>query len=87
MSTPSKFFAVPRVHHNHHRLLHPPEHTRLRDVRHVDEDIVRGVPVQRRTQALLVKVVSDEPDAAPEDEQPVERADLDERSVRAHERG
>jgi hypothetical protein len=62
--------------HAHARLLHPAQHTRLRHVRHVDEDVVRGVAVQRGPQALLVEVVSDEPDAAPEDEQAVQRADL-----------
>lgn len=57
-------------------LLYFAEHPRLRDVGHVDEDVVRGMTVQRRAQALLVEVVADESDAAPEDEQTVERADL-----------
>lgn len=52
------------------------QHTRLRDVRHVDEDVVRRVAVQRCTQTLLVKVVTDEADRATEDEQAVERTDL-----------
>lgn len=56
---------------------HLPEHARLLDVRHVDEDVVRGVAVQRRAEALLVEVVPDEPDAAPKYEQTVKRADLD----------
>ena len=58
-------------------LLHTPEHTRLRHIRHVDEDVVCRVAVQRRAQALLVEVVADETDAASENEQPVERTDLD----------
>ena len=56
---------------------HLAKHARLRDVGHVDEDIVRRVAVQRRTETLLVEVVADETDAATEDEQTVERANLD----------
>ena len=62
---------------NASHLLHTAQHTRLRHIRHVDEDVVRRVAVQRRTQALLVEVVANETDAAAEDEQTVERADLD----------
>ena len=51
--------------------------TWLRYVGHVDEDIVGRVAVQRCAEALLVKVVANEADAASEDEQTVERADLD----------
>lgn len=58
-------------------LLHAAQDTRLRHIRHVDEDVVGGVAVQRRAQALLVEVVANEADAAAEHEQTVERADLD----------
>lgn len=58
-------------------LLHAPEHTRLRHIRHVDEDIVCGVAVQRRAQALLVEVVADETNAASENEQPIQGTNLD----------
>lgn len=57
-------------------LRHLAQHTRLRKVRHVDEDVVRRVTVQRRAQPLLVQVVSNEPDRAAEHEQAVQRADL-----------
>lgn len=60
----------------HTRLRHLAEHARLRDVRHLDEDVVCGVAVQRRAEALLVEVVADEANAAPEDEQAVERTNL-----------
>jgi hypothetical protein len=53
------------------------EHTRLRDVRDVDEDVVSGVTVEWCAEPLLVEVVTDETDRAPEDEQAVEGADLD----------
>ena len=59
------------------RLLHLAEHTGLSDVRHVDEDVVGGVAVEWCAEALLVEVVADEADAATEDEQTVERANLD----------
>ena len=58
------------------RLGHLAEHARLRHVRHVDEDVVRGVAVKRRAQTLLVEVVTNETDAAAEHEQTVERTDL-----------
>ena len=57
--------------------MHLAEHARLRDVRHVDEDVVCGVAVERCTQALLVEVVADEADGATEDEEAVQGADLD----------
>ena len=58
-------------------LRHLAQHTRLRQIRHVDEDVVRRVTVQRRAEALLVEVVSDEADAAAEDEEAVEGTDFD----------
>lgn len=49
----------------------------MRQVCHVDEDIVGGMAVQRRTEAFLIEVVADETDRAAENEQAVQRADLD----------
>lgn len=57
-------------------LRHLAQYTRLRNVGHVDEDVVRRVAVQRRTQALLVQVVSNETDRTTEDEETVQSADL-----------
>lgn len=57
--------------------LHLPEHARLRHVGHVDEDVVCRVAVERCAEALLVEVVSDEADGTTEDEEAVERADLE----------
>jgi hypothetical protein len=57
--------------------LHLAQHSRLAQVRDVDEDVVCRVTVQRCTQPLLVKVVTDETNASSEDEQPVQGADLD----------
>lgn len=76
----SQLRTTPRPTHKKTRnehLLHAPEHARLRHIRHVDEDVIRGVTVQRRAQALLVKMMTNEPNAAPEHEQPIQRADLD----------
>ena len=56
--------------------MHLAEHARLRHVRHVDEDVVGGMTVERCTEALLVEVVTNETDAAAEHEQTVERTDL-----------
>ena len=58
---------------------HLPQYPRLRQVSHVDEDIVCWVSVQRRTQPLLVEVVSDETDRAAEHEQAVKRTNLNAR--------
>ena len=55
---------------------HLAQHARLRHVRHVDEDVIRGVAVERRAETLLVEVVADETNAAPEDEQTVQRTNL-----------
>jgi len=56
-----------------HNLRHD---TRLGHILHVDEDIVGWVTVKRSPETLLVEVVADETDAASEDEQAVERTDL-----------
>ena len=56
--------------------MHLAEHARLRHVRHVDEDVVGGMTVERCTQALLVEVVTNETDAAAKHEQTVERTNL-----------
>ena len=55
---------------------HLAEHARLRDIRHVDEDIVCRVTVQRRAETLLVEVVADEANRPAEHEQAVEGTDL-----------
>ena len=57
-------------------LLHPTQHTRLRHIRHIDEDIISRVAVQRCTETFLVKVVTDEADTASEHEQAIQCADL-----------
>ena len=57
--------------------MHLPEHAGLRDVRHVDEDVVGGVAVERGAEALLVEVVADETNAAAKHEEAVERANLE----------
>lgn len=71
--------APTNTHVVHSTLYHLPQHPRLRQVGHVDEDIVGWVSVQRCTQSLLVKVVSDETDRAAKHEQAVQRANLDAR--------
>ena len=53
------------------------QHPRLANIRHVDEDIVSRMTVQRCPQPLLVEVVSNESDAPAEDEQAVEGTDPD----------
>lgn len=57
-------------------LLHLAQHTRLRNVRHVDKDVIGRMTVERSTQTLLVKVVSDKADATSEDEEAVQCTDL-----------
>ena len=57
--------------------MHPTQHPRLANIRHVDEDIVSRMTVQRCPQPLLVEVVSNESDAPAEDEQAVEGTDPD----------
>ena len=59
------------------RSMHLAQHTRLSDIRHVDEDVVRRVTVQGSLQPLLVKVVSNETDRSSQNEQTVEGTDLD----------
>ena len=44
---------------------------------HLDEDIVGRMTVQRSPEPLLVKMMTDEPNASSKNEQAVERADLD----------
>ena len=53
-------------------MVHLSNDTGLHDIGHGDEDVVSGVAVQRCTETLLVEMVADEADAAPEDEQTVE---------------
>ena len=60
----------------HSASLHLTQHTRLRHIRHVDEDVVCRVTVQRCAEALLIEMVADEADGATEDEETVESADL-----------
>ena len=50
--------------------------TGLCDVSHVDKDIVSRVTVEGSTEIFLVKVVADKADAASENEQAVQSADL-----------
>lgn len=48
--------------------MHTAQHSRLRHIRHVDEDIIRRVTVQRCTQAFLVQMVTNETDATSKNE-------------------
>jgi hypothetical protein len=59
------------------RLVHPTKDTRLANIRHVDEDIVRRVTVQRGAEPLLVEMVTNEPNAPPKHKQAVQSTDLD----------
>ena len=58
------------------RLGHLAEHARLRNVRHVDEDVVCRVTVQRCAETLLVEVVADEANRPSEHEQAVQGTNL-----------
>jgi len=49
----------------------------LRHFRHVDEDVVGRMTVERSAEALLVQVMANETDAATEDEQTIEGTNLD----------
>jgi hypothetical protein len=49
----------------------------LTDIRHIDEDVVCGMTVQRCTQTLLIKVVTNETDAAAENEETIQCSNLD----------
>ncbi|CAL1709374.1 unnamed protein product [Somion occarium] len=57
-------------------LLHLAQHPWLRDVRHVDEDIVRRMAVERCAQTLLVKVMPNETDGSAKDEKTVQGTNL-----------
>ena len=57
--------------------MHLTQHPRLANIRHVDDDIVSRMTVQRCPQPLLVEMVSNESDAPAEDEQAVEGTDPD----------
>ena len=49
----------------------------MRHFRHVDEDVVGRMTVERSAEALLVQVMANETDAATEDEQTIEGTNLD----------
>ena len=57
--------------------MHTTQHPWLRYIRHVDEDIVCRVTVERCPQPLLIQVVSNETDATTKDEQAIESTNLD----------
>jgi hypothetical protein len=58
-------------------LVHLSHDTGLHNIGHRDENVIGGVAVQRSAETLLVEVVADEADAAPEDEETVESANAD----------
>ena len=60
-----------------HSLVHLSHDTRLHNISHGDENVISGVAVQRSAETLLVEMVADEADAAPEDEETVEGANAD----------
>jgi len=60
-----------------HSLVHLSHHTGLHDIGHGDEDVIGRVAVQWSTETLLVEMMADEADTAPEDEEAVESADAD----------
>lgn len=57
-------------------LLHLAQYTRLRNVGHVDKDVISRVTVKWGTQTLLIKVVSDKSDTASEDKEAVQCTNL-----------
>ena len=57
--------------------MHTAQHSWLRHIRHVDEDIVRRVTVKRCTQAFLVQMVTNETDATSKNEQAIQCTNLD----------
>jgi hypothetical protein len=57
--------------------MHLTQRPRLTNIRHVDENIISRMPIQRRPQPLLVKVVSNEPDTPAERERTIEGTDPD----------
>ena len=60
-----------------HSLVHLSHDTGLHNIGHRDENVIGGVAVQRGAETLLVEMVADEADAAPEDEETVESANAD----------
>ena len=60
-----------------HSLVHLSHDTGLHNIGHRDEDVISGVAVQRSAETLLVEMVADEANAAPEDEETVESANAD----------
>ena len=67
------------IHVVHSTLCHLPQHPRLRQVSHVDEDVVGRVSVERCAQSLLIEVVSDETDRATKHEQAIKGTNLNAR--------
>lgn len=57
-------------------LLDLAQHPWLRDVGHVDEDIVGGVAVERGTETFLIEVVANETNRSAKDEETVEGTNL-----------
>lgn len=49
----------------------------MRNIGHVDKDVVRRVAVQRSTEALLIEVVTNETDAATQHEEAVQGTNRD----------
>ena len=60
-----------------HSLVHLSNDTGLHNISHRDEDVIGGVTIQRSTETLLVEMVTDEANAASEDEKTVESANAD----------
>ena len=58
-------------------LLHLAQYARLRNVGHVDKNVISRMTVKWGTQSLLIKVVSDKPDAASEDKEAIQCTNLD----------
>jgi len=58
-------------------LLHAAKDTRLRDVSHVDEDVVRRMAVERCAEALLVKMMADETNRTAKNEEAIQGTNLD----------
>lgn len=48
----------------------------MRDIGHVDEDIVGGVAVERSTETFLIEVVANETNRSAKDEETIEGTDL-----------
>lgn len=58
-------------------LVHLAQNTRLPNIRHIDEDIVRRMTVEGCPESLLIKVMTDESNASSKNEQSVQGTDLD----------